>query len=194
MDPHRILGVPHDATEDEVTDAYRTLAKRFHPDLNPGAAEDMRELNAAYAELRRRGFRRRTRFTAPPGPAPGAWLPPQIRHRLGRELVIALHPQEPVLVVADAASWDSLNVRLVVTDRRLLWLRDDAIVDRVRRMGFNSIAAVDARIARGRRRGELRVKPKDGRRLAFAEIRSELLDDALWVIRPRLRGARTSAR
>ena len=40
-----------DASEEEVTKAYRALAKKYHPDLNPGneaAAAKMREINAAY--------------------------------------------------------------------------------------------------------------------------------------------------
>ncbi len=39
------------ASEEEVTKAYRSLAKKYHPDLNPGneaAAAKMREVNAAY--------------------------------------------------------------------------------------------------------------------------------------------------
>ena len=44
----------------------------------------------------------------------------------------ALEPGEEVVVVTDAATWDSFRVRLAVTDRRLLWLRDDAPTDRVR--------------------------------------------------------------
>ena len=190
MNPHRVLGVPPGASEEQVTDAYRALAKRLHPDVNPSAGEHMRELNAAYAELRRRGFRTRPRVVAAPGPAPGAWLSPEVRRRLGRELVVALHPFEPVLVLADAATWDSPNVRLVVTDRRLLWLRDDAIVDRVRRLSFRAIGSVEARVRRGRRRGVLRVQPHDGRRLHFADMRPELLADAVWVIEPRLHAAR----
>ncbi len=50
-DPYKILGVSPDATDEEVTRAYRKLAKKYHPDLNPGdetAAEKMSEINAAY--------------------------------------------------------------------------------------------------------------------------------------------------
>jgi hypothetical protein len=189
MDPYRVLGVSRDVSEEEAAEAYRTLAKRLHPDVNPGDGERMREVNAAYADLRRRGFPR-PRFKPAPAPPPGNWLPPEVRSRLGRELVGALHPQEPVLLVADASTWDAHAVRLVVTDRRLLWLRDDAPVDRVRRLPFVAIDRVEARMARNRRRGELRVFGKDRRRHGFAEMRAELLEDALWLIRPRLRPMR----
>lgn len=50
-DPYEVLGVPRGASDDEVTKAYRRLAKKYHPDLNPGdaqAEEKMREINAAY--------------------------------------------------------------------------------------------------------------------------------------------------
>jgi DnaJ-class molecular chaperone len=41
-DPYQTLGVARDATADQIRSAYRTLAKKHHPDLNPGnkAAEE----------------------------------------------------------------------------------------------------------------------------------------------------------
>lgn len=50
-DPYEVLGISRDASDEEVTKAYRKLAKKYHPDLNPGdpvAAEKMAEINAAY--------------------------------------------------------------------------------------------------------------------------------------------------
>ncbi len=53
-DPYKVLGVPTTATDDEVKKAYRRLAKRYHPDANPGdkvAEQRMKEINAAYDQI-----------------------------------------------------------------------------------------------------------------------------------------------
>ena len=54
-DPYKILGVSPDATDAEIKQAYRKLAKQYHPDLNPGdayAAKKMQEVNAAYEQIK----------------------------------------------------------------------------------------------------------------------------------------------
>ena len=54
-DPYEVLGVDRNASDDEIKTAYRKLAKKYHPDVNPGdetAAEKMNEVNAAYDAIR----------------------------------------------------------------------------------------------------------------------------------------------
>jgi DnaJ-class molecular chaperone len=49
--PYEALGVKPEATQDEIRAAYRKLAKKLHPDLNPGdreAEEKFKDLSAAY--------------------------------------------------------------------------------------------------------------------------------------------------
>ena len=53
QDPYATLGIPSGATRAEAARAHRRLAKRYHPDVNPGpeAAERMRRINEAWRTL-----------------------------------------------------------------------------------------------------------------------------------------------
>jgi molecular chaperone DnaJ len=50
-DYYKVLGVAPEATEKEITRAYRKLAKQFHPDANLGSEDRFKEISAAYDVL-----------------------------------------------------------------------------------------------------------------------------------------------
>ncbi|MFU0832120.1 MAG: Chaperone protein DnaJ [Oscillospiraceae bacterium] len=53
-DYYEVMGVPKNATEAEIKQAYRKLAKKYHPDLHPGDKEaeaKFKEINEAYEVL-----------------------------------------------------------------------------------------------------------------------------------------------
>lgn len=53
-DPYELLGVRPDAPAEVVDAAYRARAKALHPDVNASDGEAMRELNAAYEQVKAR--------------------------------------------------------------------------------------------------------------------------------------------
>ncbi|MGN8773272.1 DnaJ domain-containing protein [Candidatus Weimeria sp. HCP3S3_B5] len=60
MDPYKVLGVPYDATDDQIKKAYRLLARKYHPDANmdnPNKADTtakFEQIQRAYDEIMRR--------------------------------------------------------------------------------------------------------------------------------------------
>lgn len=187
MDPHAVLGLDPDASPEEVHRAYRSLAKRFHPD-RAGDGELMISINAAYDLLREQLEQGRAEGPAPGGGAPaapdgppahviaGEWLAPAVRRVLARELLQALEPGEMVDEVVLTATGDSHDVQLAITDRRLLWLRDDAIMGRVRSVRYRDLNDVQARRSRFGSGGQLRVRSgPTGRWLRFFDLGPDVL-------------------
>ncbi|MFA9381000.1 MAG: DnaJ domain-containing protein [Acetanaerobacterium sp.] len=73
MDPYKVLGVSPDVTDQQVKEAYRELAKKYHPDsyadnpLADLALEKMKEINEAYdtvMNMRRTGQSGSNGYTA----------------------------------------------------------------------------------------------------------------------------------
>jgi hypothetical protein len=183
-DPLSVLGLQPGASAEEVGEAYRRLAKQWHPDRGGGREAELRmaQINVAH-DLLRAGARharprgdRPTQHAGPHRPAQrrrpaGHWLAEPVRRALGPELLQALDDREAVVVVTPASLWKSPHAVLAVTDRRLLWLLDDAITDRVRSLRFNRVDDVTTRLAWPRRRTAiLRVLARNGRRETFADL------------------------
>jgi len=80
QDYYEVLGVSRDASQDQIQKAFRKLARKYHPDVNPSpeAEEKFKQLNEAYEVLRDPEKRKRydalganwragQEFTPPPG-------------------------------------------------------------------------------------------------------------------------------
>jgi hypothetical protein len=189
VDPYAVLGVRPGASERQVAAAYKELAKRWHPDRGAGEEGERRmaEINVAYAAL---GDARLTaRVAGSPRPegsdsrrVKGWWLPEWVRRALGLELLQALTEGEEVRVVVPVEVSSSPRAVLVVTERRLLWLLDDAPVARVRSVGFRDVAAVEQRSKR--RRASLTVRTFSGRRHTFHGLRPHTANTIANHVRP----------
>ena len=71
-DPYKVLGISPNATDGEVKQAYRDLARKYHPDayqdnpLSDLAAEKMKEINEAYDQImesRKNGFNKGSHYS-----------------------------------------------------------------------------------------------------------------------------------
>ncbi len=202
-----MLGLSADASVDEAARAYRELAKRFHPDrVGDAGMAQMVQLNVAYELLR---SEQRPAAGAAVAPAsgvatsaagrprgPGHWLPEAMRRALGRELLDALEDDEHVELVTPTATWASPSTLLAVTDRRLLWLLDDAVGNRVRSLRFRDTAHAEQRLVWPRRtRARLSVEPRFGaKRWTFSDLRPATAAAIAGHVRAGLPGGRPSQR
>ena len=73
MDPYKVLGVPENASDEEIKKAYRELVKKYHPDryrddpMAPVAEKKIREVNAAYDMIRDLRSGKRPSYSASDG-------------------------------------------------------------------------------------------------------------------------------
>ena len=77
-----ILGIPPNATVDEIRSAYRRLAKEFHPDYYAGDSGRFRDIQEAYSALgnsrRRREYKQNIKKVFPKAPlSPGIYPEPE---------------------------------------------------------------------------------------------------------------------
>jgi DnaJ domain len=173
MDPFAVLGVTPSSSAGDIAAAYRRLAKRWHPDRGGGAHAERRmaEINTAYAVLRERAERAGSPMPAPPPRRRGSWLAPATRRALGAELLSVLDPDEPVPLVVPCTTWASPKTLLAVTDRRLLWLLDDAPTNRVRTLKLTAVTGIEHRLRWPlRRTAVVRVSAITNRRFAFSDL------------------------
>lgn len=180
MEPFTVLGVDPGVSEPELAAAYRALAKRWHPD-HRGDAARMAQLNDAYAEAKRvlrreAARRRRSEVRVGRRPDPGTWLAEPLRRSMGLELLAALGDGEQVRLVTRAGRSGSGPAKLALTDRRLLWLLEDAVSSRVDWVRFGIVADVERRRGRLSRRAVLRLRTRTGRRVTFGDLEPDAAD------------------
>lgn len=126
-DPYKVLGVSPNATDDEVKDAYRRLARKYHPDnyvnnpLSDLATEKMKEINEAYDEIQRQAQKRRQRLRTAKlraGDISELWrtagitaVTSELRWFLSVRGYSQAHQPEPAGRCRGAAGWDFRSAR-----------------------------------------------------------------------------------
>ena len=55
IDPYAILGLPRNASQEDVKRRYKRLSQIYHPDIEGGYEEAMKLLNNAYEAIMKRG-------------------------------------------------------------------------------------------------------------------------------------------
>jgi len=109
-DPYSLLGVSKDASQEDIQKAYRKLAKKLHPDLNPGnkaAEEKFKQVTAAYDLLG--DPEKRGRFDRGEIDETGAERPRQRYYRDFADDMAGTHPYSSDAGFADFENEDILS-------------------------------------------------------------------------------------
>lgn len=165
-DPYEVLGVDKAAPAEAIQKAYRKLAKKLHPDLNPGdkqAEADFKDLSQAYGILS--DPERRRRFDQGEIDATGEETP---RPRYYRDYASADAPYENPSGFADFAGSDDFLAELLRRQREHARRRPgadlhyslaidllEAINGATRRLTLPSGGTIDATIPPGVRDGQV---------------------------------------
>ena len=125
-DAHEVLGVTRGANWPAVRSAYRSLARRFHPDGAVPDCERMAEINEAYERLeRQRQMEAGPRPDhVPVGPgSSGSWAASAPAHTGGllNRMAAARHVDSPVIDFGQYVGWHIVDVA-EHDPRYLLWL------------------------------------------------------------------------
>jgi hypothetical protein len=206
-DPYAVLGVPRDASEDQIARARRRLSREYHPDVNPApdAAARFDEVQQAFQQLsaarpesgRDRDEQGRTRVTRDPGGgygsaaevAPGIFLQPA-EVDFGR-----LTPDRPRADAKVTLAWTGpAPVRLECAPGSGWWANVRAEQPAKSCVVFYLRAQASAGTRNGRRRAEFTVIFNDTTLTVSlaVEIRGEFPPaspaDSTWRSEPRLEG------
>ncbi len=117
--PYEVLGVAASASAAEIQSAYRKLAKKLHPDLNPGdtsAEEKFKEVAAAYDLLG--DTDKRKRFDAGEIDASGAERPPRQNYYRDYAGAETSHPYADASGFADFMDSDDIFADLLRRSRQ----------------------------------------------------------------------------
>jgi DnaJ-class molecular chaperone len=172
QDPYEILGVARAATPDEIRKAYHRLAKKLHPDLNPGdktAENRFKEVAGAYDLLS--DTEKRRRFDGGEIDAAGAETPPQKYYRDYAGRGADDDPYESRSGYADFADTDEILARMFRQQARRARGADlhyslavdflDAIEGATRRIDLPGGGSLDVTIPPGIQQGQsLRLRGK----------------------------------
>lgn len=111
-DYYQILGVSRDANQQEIKKAFRQLAFRYHPDVNPDnqrqAGEKFKEINEAYEVIGDEDMRH-----------PYNYFLSQMDHPNGASIIKNITGESNIGEVPEGLLWD---LYILSTDSHVSWL------------------------------------------------------------------------